>query len=199
MERIEFGPEKEQKTLWFIGWLIVFIIVMVPLVILYLLVPPREVPKWAWTFGMLGWVVLMGLIALWIPVFYRSLQYVIDSDGVRMKKGVFWKRNVTVPFAKITNVDVTQGPLQRAFDVGIIHVQTAGAGGAQGAQAELRLVGVRDLEGLKETIMDRLRGRKPAATEPAAGSTTEISEPDKLDRIVHELTAIRQLLEKREL
>ncbi|MFQ5917784.1 MAG: PH domain-containing protein [Candidatus Binatia bacterium] len=68
-------------------------------------------------------------ILLWIPAFYKSLEYIIDSDSVKIRKGVFWRKRVAVPYQKITNVDITQGPVQRMFNIGTIHVQTAGAGG----------------------------------------------------------------------
>jgi membrane protein YdbS with pleckstrin-like domain len=71
---------------------------------------------------------------------------------------VFWQKRVTVPYAKITNIDVTQGPLQRSFDIGTIRVQTAGAGGAQGEQAEMVLWGLRDLEEVQNQIMRRVDG-----------------------------------------
>ena len=87
-----------------------------------------------------------------------------------MVRGVFWKKNITVPFTKITNVDVTQGPLQRLFNIGTINVQTAGAGGAQGARPELVFVGTRDLEGIKETIMERDRGRIAKSSNPTIGN-----------------------------
>ena len=72
---------------------------------------------------------------MWIGPYYRSFAYRIDNDAVRMKYGVFWKQDTTVPYNKITNVDVTQGPLQRVYGLGTIHVQTAGAGGSSGCKS----------------------------------------------------------------
>jgi uncharacterized membrane protein YdbT with pleckstrin-like domain len=138
----------------------------------------------------------MPLILLWIPAFYKSLEYVIDSDSIKMKKGVFWKKNVTVPFTKITNLDVTQGPLQRMFRIGTIHVQTAGAGGPQGTQAELKLLGVRDLNGLKNTIMERLGGHVVSRPDEVKEETVEASSSEIFGRMLKELTAIRKVLEE---
>ena len=90
-----------------------------------------------------GGLIIMLAVLAWIGAFYRSLEYVINADAVRAKKGVFWRRHVTVPYTKVTNIDVTQGPLERAFGVGRVHVQTAGASGPQTPQSELRMVGIR--------------------------------------------------------
>jgi len=137
--------------------------------------------------------VIMALYYIWIPAFFNTLEYSIDSEAVKMNRGVFWKRRVTVPYNKITNVDVSQGPLQRKFGLGIIHVQTAGAGGAQGAQAELRMIGIKDFEGLKNIIMEGVRGFSSLQLEK---TKTDISDPDILVSILEELRAIRRALER---
>ena len=102
-------------------------------------------------------IVWMICVRLWIGPYYRSFAYRIDNDAVRMQCGVFWKQDTTVPYNKITNVDVTQGPLQRVYGIGTIHVQTAGAGGAQGAKAEIRLSGIAELDKIKGILVTRLQ------------------------------------------
>jgi uncharacterized membrane protein YdbT with pleckstrin-like domain len=138
---------------------------------------------------------------LWIPAFYRSLEYTVDSHSVKMEKGVFWKKLVTVPYEKITNVDISQGPLQRMFNIGIIHIQTAGAGGAPAAIAEQRFRGVRDLEGLKDTIMERVKmervkGYTIPRPEEIKKEVADESDSEILKRMLKELVAIREVLEK---
>ena len=194
MEPILMKPEKEQKTLWFVGWAIPFILGLTLWVILLLFTVDKLI------FGLcaVGWLILMMPILLWMPAFYRSLEYVIDIDCVRMKKGVFWRKRVTVPYPKITNVDVTQGPVQRMFNIGIIRVQTAGAGGAQGAKAELRLLGVRDLEGLKDSIMGRVRGYTLSRSEEVKKEVVDESNSEILRHMLKELTTIREVLEKKQ-
>ena len=44
------------------------------------------------------------------------------------------------------------GVSQRKYGIGKIHCQTAGFGGAQGSKAELVLMGIRDLERIKNEI-----------------------------------------------
>jgi len=193
MEPIVLKPENEQKTLWLIDWAIPFIIGLVVWVILALFVE-RVV------FGicLAGWLIVMLLILLWIPAFYKSLEYVIDSDSVKAKAGVFWRKNVTIPYTKVTNLDVTQGPIERMFDIGTIHVQTAGAGGQQGAKAEQKLVGIRNLVGLKDTILERIRCFTISAPDQVKEKITQQEDDAQIfERILKELKAIRQVLENR--
>ena len=192
MEPIVVRPEKEQRTMWFIGWAIPFVLGLALGVILL-----PTVDKLIFGLCLVGWLMLMSLILLWISAFYKSLEYVIDSDSIKMRKGVFWRKRVTVPYPKITNIDVTQGPVQRMFNMGTIHIQTAGASGPQGAQAELKLLEVRDLDGLKDTIMERVRDYAPSRPEEVKKEVGEESDAEILGRILKELTAIREVLEKK--
>jgi len=187
MEPIVLKPEKEQKTMWFICWAIPFVIGLTVWTVLLLVVEPL-------IFGLclVGWLILMFLIVLWIPAFYNSLEYVIDIDSVRARAGVFWRKRVTIPFNKITNIDITQGPIQRIFDIGTVHVQTAGAGGQQGAQAELRLLGIRQLEEIKDAIMERTRDHSVPDSDRIKENDYQI-----LGRVLEELTAIRKVLERK--
>ena len=192
MKSLTVKPEKEHKTVMFIVWSIVLVCGLV-FCIPFLLFVPDFVGKLIFGIILTIFLMVMALIALWTPVFFKTLEYCIESDAVKMNRGVFWKRRVTVPFNKITNVDVSQGPLQRRFGLGTIHVQTAGAGGAQGAQAELRMIGIKDFEGLKEIIMDGVRGFSSLQFEK---TTADISDTNILTNILEELRAIRRVLDK---
>ena len=155
MKPMVVKPEKEQKTLWLIGWGITFFLFLVlDVILIFVLSHPENL-----IFGLcLAAVLIIMLFVLrWIPAFYRSLEYVIDIDSITGKKGVFWKKIVTVPYFKITNIDITQGPVQRMFNIGTIHCQTAGLAGPQGQRAELKLLGIRDIEGVKDTIRERIK------------------------------------------
>lgn len=198
METIEIRPVKEQQTMWLVIWAI-WSAAGLALWLVLLLTVPEEEARLALAICLAVTVVVVGLILVWIPAFYKSLGYEICGDSVKMKSGVIWKRRVTVPFPKITNVDVTQGPLQRAFNLGTIHVQTAGAGGAQGARAEVILMGVRDLEEVKERIMERVKSYTGSKSEEVKEKTMEVSDSDVLGRMLEELSAIREILEKRQI
>jgi len=84
------------------------------------------------------------------------------------------------------------------FNIGAVHVQTAGAGGTQGAQAELQLIGVRDFNELKDTIMERVRGYAVSRPEEVKKEVVGESDSEIFRRMLEELTAIREVLEKKQ-
>ncbi|MBT4482192.1 MAG: PH domain-containing protein [Candidatus Latescibacteria bacterium] len=192
MKPLIVKPEKEHKAVMFVVWSIVLFIGLA-FCIPFLLFVPDFVGKLIFGIILTIFLLIMALIALWIPAFFKTLEYCIESEAVKLNRGVFWKKRITVPFNKITNVDVSQGPLQRMFGLGTIHVQTAGAGGAQGAQAELRMTGVKDFDGLKDVIMGGVRGFSSLQFEK---TTADTSDPDILINILEELRAIRRVLDK---
>lgn len=143
-------PQIQLKSMWVLGWTIQFILYSLMLLAFVLFLEYDANLVLGIIMGCLLFIML--LILLWIPAFYRSLEYSIDSDSISGKKGVFWRRTVTIPYYKITNIDITQGPVQRWFNIGTIHCQTAGMAGPQGQKAELKLLGIKDLEDVKEMI-----------------------------------------------
>ncbi len=192
MDTLALQPEKELRTLWLVTWIIVCAI-GTPVLLLLLLAQVV-------VFGLLLmiWLLVLVLILLWIPAYYNSISYAIEEDAVRGQNGVFWKRFVTVPFAKITNIDVTQGPLERAFHIGTINIQTAGAAASQTSRAELCLMGVRQLEAVKETIRERIKSCDKAKVQPQpAEPSIETTDQPVLQQILLELQTIRELLKNR--
>ena len=189
-------PEKELKTVGYIVWSIVFVLVTVVLLLPALLIPD-QVGRLIFTGMLLLYWVIMGLWVKWIPAYFKTLDYKLEDDAVKMGMGVFWKKRVTVPYTKITNVDVTQGPLQRKYGIGTVHVQTAGAGGAQGGQAELRMAGIRDFDNLKDVIMEKVKGMGDKRHEDSGKEPMQKNDSLILSKILNELIAIRQELHNR--
>ena len=190
MEAIAIKPEKALRSLWFVGWAIWFVIGLIVWPILIIVQPI------AFALCLVGWLIVMMLIALWLPAFWNSLEYSVENDCVKSRGGVFWKKRITVPYNKITNIDITQGPLQRAFGIGTIHVQTAGAGGQQGTRAEIRLLGISNLDQVKDMIMSGARGHTVSEPLPAKSEPPK-SAPEVLDQMLKELSDIRRLLENK--
>ena len=192
MEQLVIKPDIAYRKIMFFVCGIITLIGILPLSLFIIFIP--EVPAKI-VFGILFavYLLLMLLYALWIPAFYKTLEYHIDGEAVKASRGVFWKKHTSVPYAKITNIDITEGPLQRMYGIGTVHVQTAGAGGAQGAVAELRLDGVTDYVRLKEIVMAGVLGVSPRVT----GDSAPIDEDTDISRqMLAELKAIRASLEK---
>ena len=61
---------------------------------------------------------------------YRHLRYLVAPDGLRIQRGVFWRKTIWIPITRVQHTDVSQGPLQRSYDLATLTVHTAGTEGA---------------------------------------------------------------------
>ena len=76
------------------------------------------------------WLALIGLMAfygfVWPALSYRHTSYRLDPDGIRIRRGVLWRSEVTVPRSRVQHTDVSRGPIERYFDLATLVIHTAG-------------------------------------------------------------------------
>ena len=62
---------------------------------------------------------------------YRGWSYTVGEEEVRLRRGVWWRRESVVPLSRIQPVDTQQGPVERAFGLATLVLFTAGSVGAR--------------------------------------------------------------------
>lgn len=77
-----------------------------------------------------GWPLVTALLAWhswrWPAIDYRYQSYRVADIGIEIRRGVFWRRVITVPRSRVQHIDVSQGPLERRFGLGRLAIYTAG-------------------------------------------------------------------------
>ena len=86
-----------------------------------------------------GWVnmAIMGIGFLIAPILfgfgfhwsrweYERYSWCLDEAGLQIRRGVIWRHQISVPFARVQHADVSQGPLQRRFELVTLTIHTAG-------------------------------------------------------------------------
>lgn len=70
-----------------------------------------------------------------IHVQYDTTWYVLSERSMRIRRGIWILHETTITYDNIQNVSVRQGPVQRAFGISDVVVETAGGGssGPEGA------------------------------------------------------------------
>lgn len=72
-------------------------------------------------------VILLFVAALlWPRLEFSRTSYRIDEEGFEIRRGVFWRRSITVPLGRVQHADVSQGPVQRMYGISTLTVHTAG-------------------------------------------------------------------------
>jgi membrane protein YdbS with pleckstrin-like domain len=131
-------------------------------------------------------------VLYWIPRYYRALLYKLTENEMVWRRGVWFRKTGIVPYNRITNIDIEQGPVSRKLGIGSLKIQTAGYSGTagRGKTAEIRIEGVVHFEELRAFIMAYVHGTRQA------GLATGVYERPE-DPVLQELVRIRKLLEKR--
>ncbi|MFS0892646.1 PH domain-containing protein [Microbacterium sp. 179-I 3D3 NHS] len=81
---------------------------------------------WVWIPA--GAILLITVITLIIlPRQARAIGYMLRADDIVFRKGILWQRMIAVPYGRMQLVDITQGPLDRAFGVSQLKMVTAAA------------------------------------------------------------------------
>jgi uncharacterized protein len=136
---------------------------------------------------------------------YRTLRYRFDEEGIHMRVGILFRKEVNLTYARIQDIHLRSGFIQRWLGLADIQIQTASGS----AGAELVIEGFKEFEAIRDFLYTRMRGyqKQPAApgTVPrrAPGLFTSRS-PDGSDEMValllnirDELRRTRELLEER--
>ncbi len=78
----------------------------------------------------ISWFLLGVLLAaashFWPPIKYRHTSWRLGADGMEIRRGVLWRHRIAVPITRVQHVDVSQGPIQRMFELGTLTIYTAG-------------------------------------------------------------------------
>lgn len=81
---------------------------------------------WVWWPG--GVVLAITIVTqIVLPRQARALGYMLRGDDIVFRKGILWQRVVAVPYGRMQLVDITHGPMDRAFDIAKLKMVTAAA------------------------------------------------------------------------
>lgn len=119
---------------------------------------------------------------------YWTLEYHFDEEGIAMKWGVLWRREIHLTYRRIQDIHLTRNVLQRWMKLANVSVQTAGASAAP----EMVIEGAPDPEALRDALYSRMRGS-------GEYSSVEEKAPEKSGEsdVIELLLEIRDLLRER--
>lgn len=131
---------------------------------------------------------------------YYTLKYRFDSEGISMKWGFIFRREVNLTYARIQDIHLTSGVIQRWLGLADLKIQTASGS----AEPEMTIEGIVEFEKLRDFLYTKMRGyrdlafAKHAAPPSAAVHSVQIGGDTVkiLTDISNELRATREALEK---
>jgi hypothetical protein len=147
--------------------------------------------------GILGFIVIIYILLwIWVGMYYDSMSYELREDEINWKRGVWFRTTGIVPYNRIVNLDLRQGPLMRFLGISTLAIQTAGYSGQ--AVPEIKIEGIEHAEELRELIRSHVRGS--ASHDDGTGSAKPSSTTPVVSvhqQMLAELQQIRSLLEQK--
>ncbi len=106
---------------------------------------------------------------------YVFTYYGIADDKLVIRTGMLFRRDRTIPIARIQNIDLKRTPLHRLMGVTEVRVETAGA---EGSEAHLSVVGVSQAELFRSDLLDRAgrTSHKPGGPVPQVLRSSSLGE-----------------------
>jgi membrane protein YdbS with pleckstrin-like domain len=134
---------------------------------------------------------------------YRTLRYHFSQDGISMRWGILFRREVIINYWRIQDIHLRSNVIERWLDLARIQIQTASGS----AQAEMVIEGLHQFEAIRDFLYSKMRGMKEKQEGPPvmgaipARSTGMDGETAgqlaaALQAVTAELRAVRQALEK---
>src|SRR5436190_23370626 len=129
---------------------------------------------------------------------YHTLRYRFDEEGIHMKVGILFRREINLTYARIQDIHLRSGLIQRWLGLANVQVQTAS--GSSGP--ELTIEGFKEFEAIRDFLYTRMRGyqsQKQSArkeSEPTAQPRQQAASTGEGREILALLTAIRDELRR---
>jgi uncharacterized membrane protein YdbT with pleckstrin-like domain len=139
-----------------------------------------------------------GLVVMLPYLFFRyyTLRYRFDDEGIHMRVGLLFRREINLTYARIQDIHLKSGLIQRWLGLANVEVQTASGS----ATAEVVVEGFKEFEAIRDFLYTKMRGYQGKV--PAKGTTAVQGETSNeavalLMGIRDELRRTRELLESR--
>ena len=116
-----------QRAVGLIGTAVISAALLIAAVIFWL---TSDLPQWAYLLIVPLWLIATAALAWfcysWPVLEDRHTWYTIDSQAIEIRRGVVWREVTTVPRSRVQHIDVSQGPIERSYNLGRLIIYTAG-------------------------------------------------------------------------
>ncbi len=103
-----------------------------------------------------------------LPLYFRyhTMRYRFSDEGVSMRWGILFRKEINLTFARIQDIHLTSNFVERWLGLARIQIQTASGS----AKAEMTIEGLREARALRDFLYVRMRGAKGLEAPGVGGS-----------------------------
>lgn len=105
----------------------------------------------------------LGLALILVHYFrYQTLRYHFDEEGISMRWGILFRKEILLNYSRIQDIHLVSGVLERWLGLARIQIQTASGS----ATPEMTLEGLPDHERVRDFLYARMRGTRDLRLRP---------------------------------
>ena len=111
-------------------------------------------------FGLLALLLFMGVGVL---LYWRRFEFRVGQNEIRIDSGILSRTHRSIPFDRVQDVDITQGPIARVLGLARVKFETGASGGEE--EGVLQAILLQRAEELRELVRSRRVRSVTAAVE----------------------------------
>jgi uncharacterized membrane protein YdbT with pleckstrin-like domain len=117
---------------------------------------------------------------------YKTLRYNFDQEGLHMRWGILFRREINLTYSRIQDIHIHAGLIQRWLNLADIKIQTASGN----TDAEMVIEGLLEYKEIRNFLYEKMRGYKGSNETPnTAHKPEEQIENNEFIKILSEATS----------
>lgn len=111
--------------------------------------------------SILGYILFVILASeIFARMSYNRWFYEFTEEGLRLERGIIWKRYSNVPYERIQNVDIHRGIIARMLGFSSLMIQTAGYSAHPTAEGHIPALEMNQAEQIRNFVMKKITSRR---------------------------------------
>ena len=117
---------------------------------------------------------MLVLMMVAVFIYWRRFEFRVGENEIRIDSGILSRTHRSIPFDRIQDVDITQGPVARLLGLARVRFETGASAGEE--EGVLRAIGLERAGQLRDLV--RARRSQPAAPAGEAAEAPAEAEPE---------------------
>ena len=137
-----------------------------------------------WGSALFGLFALLVFIGVGVLLYWRRFEFRVGRNEIRIDSGILSRTHRSIPFDRIQDVDITQGPVARLLGLAQVKFETGASGGGK-EEGALQAVSLERAQELRDLVRSRrTRSATVAVEDQAAGEEAEPVYSLSFDRLL---------------
>lgn len=129
--------------------------------------------------AIIGAIALLLFVGVGVALYWARFEFWVGRSDIRIDSGIVSRRNRSIPFDRVQDVDITQGPVARLLGIARVKFETGGgAAGPNAEEAVLRAVRLARAHEIRELVRATRSNTAAAGTTVAEGERQPIYSMD---------------------